>query len=630
MTELEHLQAVLLDMAKYIDELCRKNGIEYHLNGGTAIGAIRHHGFIPWDDDFDIEMTPTNYFRFINVCRQQLDTGKYYLQEGLSSAWPMDSCKLRLLHTRFDEPESYADTEEHRGIYIDIFRIDHGAPTKWGRLWQYVCAKYRLCYLHSRRTYHSASLPKKLLIALAFPQRWAPIRNFFRHQQEKYNNRETDYYGLLTQKTRYPHCFVRRSAVAPTAYVPFADTQFPMPVRYDEYLGTVFGDYMQLPPKEQQQCQHMQKIDFGPYICLLLSMLTLLTACHKDEETVDFTELVQQVPVAQPGQLSFMHVSDTHGQTVTLEKMVPILNAADCQFALLSGDVMATSEIMDLLKQAQKPVFLTPGNHDAYQWGGQKHFRHVALDALSYPDIHFGTDSTNYYYADLTFQGKTLRLISLDQYEVDVMEYHWDEGMLYSQQQIDWFCRVLSESERADGIIIQMHCGFGNKTKGSRDASHQGPFISKWACKYNNSYDYHWNTDATMIPSIVNAYITGVNITGMQMPCGIDNSFLTVNTHFSRPHNNFVGYCGGHLHWDVVEHLSYFTEHPQLQMLVAYAGSGKGNPEYDDLDKSSSESQSYVINYNTVDFDRRTIRIVRLGANKLFDGTTRDSVTYKY
>ena len=363
---------------------------------------------------------------------------------------------------------------------------------------------------------------------------------------------------------------------------------------------------------------------------MVLAFWILLSSCHYNDDTFYINEWLDRIPTTQAGQLSFLHISDPHGSNITIEKMILILNASDCQFGLISGDIMTTPDMIALLQKSAKPIFLTPGNHDAYQCQGQKGFRIEAINALHYDNIHFGNDTTNYYYADIRYQGKTLRIINLDQYEVDVMEYHWDEGMLYSQQQIDWFCNVLTQSGDVDGIIIQMHCGFGNKKQGSRDTTHHDLFISKLAYLYDNSYDHHWNTDPIMIPSIVNAYTTGKNIANEKYNSGIKDSSLVVNTHFTKPHNNFIGYCGGHLHWDMIEHLSFFTEHPQLQMLVAYAGSGKGNPEYDDLDKSSSESQSYVINYNTVDFDRRTIRIVRLGANKLFDGTTRDSVTYKY
>ena len=82
MTELRHLQLVILSIVKDIDKLCRNNDIEYYLFGGSAIGAIRHKGFIPWDDDLDIIMDHSNYDKFVKVCREQLDANKYFFQEG--------------------------------------------------------------------------------------------------------------------------------------------------------------------------------------------------------------------------------------------------------------------------------------------------------------------------------------------------------------------------------------------------------------------------------------------------------------------------------------------------------------------------------------------------------------------
>lgn len=75
MKELRHLQKVILSITKYIDQLCRENYIRYFLLGGSAIGAVRHKGFIPWDDDLDIVMDAENYNKFIEVCREKLDKG---------------------------------------------------------------------------------------------------------------------------------------------------------------------------------------------------------------------------------------------------------------------------------------------------------------------------------------------------------------------------------------------------------------------------------------------------------------------------------------------------------------------------------------------------------------------------
>ena len=110
MTELRHLQLVIMQIMKDIDDICRRNNIDYYLNGGSAIGAIRHKGFIPWDDDLDIMMTFDNYERFIKACREQLDPEKYYVQEGLKD-WPLNYTKINLIGTCFDEREAYVKDE---------------------------------------------------------------------------------------------------------------------------------------------------------------------------------------------------------------------------------------------------------------------------------------------------------------------------------------------------------------------------------------------------------------------------------------------------------------------------------------------------------------------------------------
>ena len=97
----KHLQRVILGIITDIDALCQKNSIDYYLVGGSTIGAVRHKGFIPWDDDLDIIMTHANYEKFIKVCNEQLDREKYYFQEGRKD-WPLNYSKVRLRHTRIE------------------------------------------------------------------------------------------------------------------------------------------------------------------------------------------------------------------------------------------------------------------------------------------------------------------------------------------------------------------------------------------------------------------------------------------------------------------------------------------------------------------------------------------------
>lgn len=264
MTELRHLQLVILNIAKDIDELCIRNGIEYTLNGGSAIGAIRHKGFIPWDDDFDIQMTPPNYYKFITSCHEQLDKTKYYFEEGLVD-WPLDFCKVKLRGTRIDELENYAGKNNQLGIFIDIFRIDGAAPTKIGRAWQYFCARYRMAFLMHKRGYKSASKLKKLAMALSILQYIPCVELFFKHEKEKYDGERTGYYAFLSERITYQQAFCRKEVFAGSKRVPFEDTLFPVPNLYDEYLRGIFGDYMQLPPIEQQVPTHHTRIEFGKY-----------------------------------------------------------------------------------------------------------------------------------------------------------------------------------------------------------------------------------------------------------------------------------------------------------------------------------------------------------------------------
>lgn len=264
MTELQHLQKVILSIAKDVDKLCRENDIEYYLLGGSAIGAIRHKGFIPWDDDFDIIMTSANYDKFIEVCKTKLDTSKYYLYEGLKD-WPCYFSKIKLKNTELVEFEGENIPKDKRGIYIDIFKMDNVSSNPIIARWQYFCGKLYLSYQLSMRTYSTATLKKKLLMFFSFPLKSTTIRQWIVKQIEKYNNKETKYYGFFYGRTRWKSSVIKKSIYGTPIYVPFEDAQFPIAEHYHEYLTQVFGNYMILPPVEKRQGLHLVSVDFGNY-----------------------------------------------------------------------------------------------------------------------------------------------------------------------------------------------------------------------------------------------------------------------------------------------------------------------------------------------------------------------------
>lgn len=261
-SELRHLQMVILGIMKDVDELCKKNGIEYYLLGGSAIGAVRHNGFIPWDDDLDIVMTPANYYRFIAICRSQLDPQKYYIQVGIED-WPLYFTKVRLRGTYLHEYEGGSDRSKS-GIYLDVFKLENSPSGDWAQRKQYLLAKYYLCYQLSVRGFKHSDIRKKLMMALSVPLRFKWLRNAVVYQIEKYSD-DTEYYGSFYFRTRLKNAFTKKSVFGKPILKKFEDTMLPVPEHYDEYLTQMFGDYMTPPPPEKRVGLHVIDVDFGKY-----------------------------------------------------------------------------------------------------------------------------------------------------------------------------------------------------------------------------------------------------------------------------------------------------------------------------------------------------------------------------
>lgn len=123
-SEINELQKIQLSMLKDFDAVCQRHRISYQLFSGTALGAVRHKGFIPWDDDIDVVVLREDYKRFFNSASKELDSNKYYVQRELSEHWPMFFSKLRLNGTTYIEKYHSHDARIHQGIYIDIFPCD--------------------------------------------------------------------------------------------------------------------------------------------------------------------------------------------------------------------------------------------------------------------------------------------------------------------------------------------------------------------------------------------------------------------------------------------------------------------------------------------------------------------------
>ena len=265
--DLARLQVVILDIASYFDEFCRTHDITYYLMGGTALGAMRHKGFIPWDDDYDVFMDPVNYQKLLATAGQNLDQNRFYLQRENTEEWPLYFSKLRLNDTVFLEIDTIG-RDMHLGIYIDIMCLNHAFSSRLPRYLQFLAARFLSTVALAKRGYKTPSRMKRLALACAgvLGTKWLTRRalNFVRSQ----NAKKTDLVGHFFGRAPFAATSFPTAYLGEPRYVQFETMELPVPNNVESYLTCRFGpDYMEPPSQKvrDQYPSHAVKVDFGPY-----------------------------------------------------------------------------------------------------------------------------------------------------------------------------------------------------------------------------------------------------------------------------------------------------------------------------------------------------------------------------
>ena len=254
------LQDKILQIAVYIDKLCHENDIRYFLISGSALGAIRHQGFIPWDDDLDIFMRPQDYEKFRKVFQASGDKDNYYLQELAERKGRVFRAKLRLNNTTFIE-SAVKDWKIHHGIFVDIFLLHNAATNKFARWSQYIAAKLLCAKGQSLKQVSYRGLKRlATTVAKILPLEWLAKNAYARTY--KYNNVQTPFYAHFEPSLNLGKCLYPVSYFAKAQRVPFEKVPLDVPIESDKYLRQVFGDYMKLPSKESiEHAQHAYQWD---------------------------------------------------------------------------------------------------------------------------------------------------------------------------------------------------------------------------------------------------------------------------------------------------------------------------------------------------------------------------------
>ena len=243
-----NLQLKILEMVKYFDTFCKENNIEYYIIYGSCLGAVRHNGFIPWDDDFDIGMTLENYNKLIKLSNEKLDKNKYFLQTlDLEPNYYLSFAKLRDINTTLVEEKNKNNPITY-GVYIDIFPIVGRPKGKCARLFQAINRAFALSaninVINNKFLY---SIFKTILKIFGKKR----IIRYCTKQAIKYSCVDCEEWCSIFDGDGLEINSTTKTIMGRPTYVQFEDTMLPIPEKYDEYLRHIYGDYMQMPTKNQ-------------------------------------------------------------------------------------------------------------------------------------------------------------------------------------------------------------------------------------------------------------------------------------------------------------------------------------------------------------------------------------------
>ena len=247
------VQEKILEVMKYIDKLCRENGIIYYIMGGTALGAVRHGGFIPWDDDLDIFMTPDQYMEFKRVFEKD-NTQLFVLQEWKTTPKYLEYAKVRMNGTTFIE-EAFKDNRDiHQGIYVDIM-ILHKVPNhRFIQKVVYYESKFVTLYALSQRNWKPKTSGQRMALNLLKVLPCQLLDRVFYHRIYKYDCMSSGYkYCYWITPAKFKNGLFDAVFFSEPIDIPFENTNLLGSKYIKEYLEYRYGDYMKLPSKEQQQ-----------------------------------------------------------------------------------------------------------------------------------------------------------------------------------------------------------------------------------------------------------------------------------------------------------------------------------------------------------------------------------------
>ena len=268
---LREIQLESLKILKKVDEICKNEGLRYWLAYGTLIGAVRHKGFIPWDDDVDIWMPREDYEKLLSFFEWHEEELKPLVVTRNTHARLIPYLITRISNIKFQMVGEMADDVPELGTFIDVYPLDGLGNDRAAAIKnKYQCRKLMTGYGRCG-AFHvnikSASLFKRIVKAIVYPVLNVVIdpRVFLKKQQRFLKDYEASAYvdvptwGAQECNDILPYVF-EKSFFEKTITMGFEDANLNIPSGYDEILRLIYGDYMMMPRKDKQYPHHKYRI----------------------------------------------------------------------------------------------------------------------------------------------------------------------------------------------------------------------------------------------------------------------------------------------------------------------------------------------------------------------------------
>lgn len=246
----DEMRAIQLEILDAVHNYCTEHGLRYSLGGGTLLGAVRHKGYIPWDDDIDIMLPRPDYERLIAEFNCH---GTHF---AMQNAWIDSACSM--MFTKIYDTRTVLEEADRlrNGVAVDIFPVD-GLPAP-GKLEEYVdtIETIRHNLINTTRSYrlNGWKLIKYYLKKLKYPSRNKTLDKL-KQITSSYDFATSDYAGAICGSYGEKE-HMQQSVFTSYVSLQFEGRQYMAIAAYDAYLTKHYGDYMKLPPKEKQVSEH--------------------------------------------------------------------------------------------------------------------------------------------------------------------------------------------------------------------------------------------------------------------------------------------------------------------------------------------------------------------------------------